>query len=109
MAHPRHLLRPAEVHTTTFARVLVVGAPVPATALIACLLAARGECSFVVGKGERRSCLQPAIPGGRSDHQRLGLLILLVGQDLTFYGRRHRCHVAHRRKLTLLPVAFRTV
>ena len=59
-----------------------VGFPVPAPALVTCLLTARGEAASLTGEGECGSCLQPGKPGCGVHGQELLLPILSVDQGL---------------------------
>ncbi len=66
-----------------------VGFPVPAPALVTCLLTARGEEALLTDEGERGGRLQPGKPGRGVHGQDLLLPFLPIDQGLTMDGGSH--------------------
>jgi len=66
-----------------------VGFPVPAPALVTCLLTACGEAGSLADEGERRGRLQPGKPGRGVHGQNLLLPVLPIDQGLALDLRNH--------------------
>src|SRR5215471_18651543 len=71
------------------ALLFAVGLPVPAATLMARPFAAGCKGPTVTDKGEARSRLQPPIPGGCANSERLGIPIMLIDQRVTLDDGSH--------------------
>ncbi len=66
-----------------------VGFPVPAPALVTCLLTARGEAASLTDERKRGGCLQPGKPGRGVHGQYLLLPVLPIDQGLALDSGSH--------------------
>ncbi|HYU72145.1 MAG TPA: hypothetical protein VEL31_05655 [Ktedonobacteraceae bacterium] len=79
----------AQVARRELALLFAVGFPVPAPALVTCLLTACGEAASLADEGERGGRLQPGKPGRGSHGQDLLLTVLPIDQGLALDGGSH--------------------
>src|SRR5258708_16697900 len=83
---------------------LVVGAPVPSPALVACPLFVHLKGAAVTAKGKGVGHRQPGIPGCASHYQSLFVPLLLIAQRIPPYARRGLYHSPSLRQTDCLPL-----
>src|SRR5437763_1875013 len=97
-------LSPASSESQATGMPLSVGFPVPAPALVTCLLTACGEAASLADEGERGSRLQPGKPGRGVHGQDLLLPVLPIDQGLALDRGSHGGLLSAVAQLLIDPV-----